>query len=54
MNASTAMDSLTSYKAQLKPLHSSILSEIASGQKQKMNEDLRETLNTHEVTKAIE
>lgn len=53
MNVSKLMDSLLSYKAQLKLLLSSILSEVASGQKQ-MNEDLKETLNTLEVTKAIE
>lgn len=39
---------------QLKTSHSSILNETALGQKQTMNKDLRENLNTHDVTKAIE
>lgn len=33
---------------------STILNEIALGQKQNMNKDLRGNLNTHDVTKAIE
>lgn len=53
MNVSKPMASWTSYKAQLELLHSSILNEVASGQKQ-INGDLRDTGNTHEVTKAIE
>lgn len=54
MNISKPMDSWTSYKAQLKTSHCSTLNEIALGQKQKINKDLRETLNTHDVSKAIE
>lgn len=54
MNISKPVDSWTSYKVQLKTSHSSILNEIALGQKQNMSKDLRENWNTHDVTKGIE
>lgn len=54
MNISKPVDSWTSYKVQLTTSHSSILNEIALGQKQNMSKDLRENLNTHDVTEGVE
>lgn len=45
---------MNSLQSTVKTSHSSILNETALGQKQNMNKDLRENLNTHDVTKAIE